>query len=116
VKSCWPPRAGLFALERALERPGRPWRDHCGDVRRTLSAVEPPVAPKLILSAPPSGKKVTEMTADELRAWADAIFDAMAGQRPVVEAAGDYLRRKAQRGPGAGYEGDGGQRDAYSVT
>ena len=57
-----------------------------------LPSGDPPESPKLILSAPPGGKKVCEMTDEEIRAWADAIFDQMKAQRPVVEAAGQYLR------------------------
>jgi len=55
---------------------------------------DPPESPKLILSAPPGGKKVSEMTDEEIWAWADAIFDQMKAQRPVVEAAGHYLKAK----------------------
>jgi len=62
-------------------------------------------SPKLILSAPPGGKLPKDMTPDERRAWANAIFDAMASQRPVVEAAGVYLRQRGERGSGTGSPG-----------
>ncbi len=58
---------------------------------------EPPVSPQYILSAPPGGKKPNEMTEDEIRAWADSIFDFMLAQRPMVEEAGRYLRERRQR-------------------
>jgi len=57
---------------------------------------EPPVAPKMILTRPPGGKRVNDMTDDEIYAWAKAITDFMQVQRPIVDAAGAYLRAKAK--------------------
>jgi len=54
-------------------------------VAHDLDAV--PVAPKIILSAPPHGKKPNEMTEAEIGEWADAIFDQFEKERPTVEAA-----------------------------
>ena len=40
---------------------------------------EPPQRRLLVMAAPPAGKRVKDMSDEERQAWADQIFDAMAG-------------------------------------
>jgi hypothetical protein len=55
---------------------------------------KPPPSPRLILSAPPGGKKVKDMTDEEIYDWARSITNEMKDQRPAVAKAAKFLKAK----------------------